>query len=50
MIEVSQLHKSFGNNHVLRGVDLDVAKGTTTVILGRSGGGKSVLMKHLIGL
>lgn len=50
MIEVSQLHKSFGNNHVLRGVDLHVAEGTTTVILGRSGGGKSVLMKHLIGL
>lgn len=50
MIEVRDLHKSFGANRVLRGVQLDVPAGTTTVILGRSGGGKSVLMKHLIGL
>lgn len=50
MIQVRDLHKSFGANHVLRGVELEVEKGTTTVILGRSGGGKSVLMKHLIGL
>lgn len=50
MIHVEQLHKSFGENHVLRGVNLDVAEGSITVILGRSGGGKSVLLKHLIGL
>ncbi len=50
MIEVSGLHRSFGENHVLRGVDLAVEEGTTTVILGSSGSGKSVLMKHMIGL
>ncbi len=50
MIQVVDLHKSFGENHVLRGVNLSVAKGTTTVILGGSGSGKSVLMKHMIGL
>ncbi|MBI2373399.1 MAG: ABC transporter ATP-binding protein [Deltaproteobacteria bacterium] len=44
------LHKSFGSNHVLRGIDLDFPLGTTTVILGGSGSGKSVLMKHFIGL
>ncbi len=44
------LHKSFGDNHVLRGISLDFRPGTTTVILGGSGSGKSVLMKHLIGL
>lgn len=50
MIRVEGLYKSFGENHVLRGVDLVVPTGTTTVILGGSGTGKSVLMKHLIGL
>jgi phospholipid/cholesterol/gamma-HCH transport system ATP-binding protein len=50
MIQVVDLHKSFGDNHVLRGVNLSVARGTTTVILGGSGSGKSVLMKHMIGL
>lgn len=49
-IEVVDLHKSFGTNHVLRGVNLRVEQGTTTVILGGSGSGKSVLMKHMIGL
>ncbi len=50
MIQVIDLHKSFGENHVLRGVNLEVDEGTTTVILGGSGSGKSVLMKHVIGL
>ena len=50
LISAQDVHKSFGDNHVLRGVDLDVHEGTTTVILGGSGSGKSVLMKHLIGL
>lgn len=50
MIEVIDLHKSFGDNHVLRGVNLRVDEGTTTVILGGSGSGKSVLLKHMIGL
>jgi phospholipid/cholesterol/gamma-HCH transport system ATP-binding protein len=50
MIEVKGLSKSFGPQHVLRGVDLTVPTGSITIIIGRSGGGKSVLLKHLIGL
>jgi phospholipid/cholesterol/gamma-HCH transport system ATP-binding protein len=50
MIEVRNLTKSFGEKHVLRGVDLTIEDGETMVILGRSGSGKSVILKHLIGL
>jgi phospholipid/cholesterol/gamma-HCH transport system ATP-binding protein len=50
MIKVEGLTKSFGRQQVLRGLDLDVPTGSITVIIGRSGGGKSVLLKHLIGL
>ncbi|MFL6541260.1 MAG: ABC transporter ATP-binding protein [Chthoniobacterales bacterium] len=50
MIAVRGLTKSIGAQQILRGLDLDVAKGETLVIIGRSGGGKSVLLKHLIGL
>ena len=50
MIKVEALTKSFGRQAVLRGLDLEVATGSITVIIGRSGGGKSVLLKHLIGL
>ena len=50
MIEVRQLKKSFGAHRVLDGVDLRIEKGESVVIIGRSGGGKSVLLKHLIGL
>jgi phospholipid/cholesterol/gamma-HCH transport system ATP-binding protein len=50
MIEVKALRKSFGRQHVLRGVDLQVPTGSITIIIGRSGGGKSVFLKHLIGL
>lgn len=50
MIEVRGLRKRFGAREVLRGVDLVVARGSVLVILGGSGMGKSVLMKHLIGL
>jgi phospholipid/cholesterol/gamma-HCH transport system ATP-binding protein len=50
MISVRDLYKSFGAHEVLRGVDLDVEEGTTCVILGGSGSGKTVLMKHVIGL
>jgi phospholipid/cholesterol/gamma-HCH transport system ATP-binding protein len=50
MIEVRQLMKSFGAQRVLDGVDLRIEKGESVVIIGRSGGGKSVLLKHLIGL
>src|SRR3954469_22030250 len=50
MIEVRGLVKSIGPQEILLGVDLTVEKGETLVIIGRSGGGKSVLLKHLIGL
>jgi phospholipid/cholesterol/gamma-HCH transport system ATP-binding protein len=50
MIAVHRLVKTIGTQEILRGVDLDVARGETLAIIGRSGGGKSVLLKHLIGL
>lgn len=49
-IRIVDLYKSFGAQKVLEGIDLDVEKGKITVIIGKSGGGKSVLLKHLIGL
>ncbi|HEV8533346.1 MAG TPA: ABC transporter ATP-binding protein [Methylomirabilota bacterium] len=50
MIRIQGLRKSFGRQAVLNGVDLDVATGEIMIIIGRSGGGKSVLLKHLLGL
>ncbi len=50
MIKIVNLHKSFGNKHVLNGVNLEIETGETTVIIGRSGEGKSVLIKHIVGL
>lgn len=50
MIDVRGLVKAIGSQEILRGIDLTVAKGETLVIIGRSGGGKSVLLKNLIGL
>src|SRR6059058_4906835 len=50
MIAVRSLKKTIGGQEILRDVDLDVARGETLAIIGRSGGGKSVLLKHLIGL
>ena len=50
MIAVRGLMKKIGRQEILRGIDLTVSKGETLVIIGRSGGGKSVLLKHLIGL
>src|SRR5258708_2212263 len=50
MIEVRDLKKSFGTTRVLDGVSLEVRTGESIVIIGRSGGGKSILLKHLIGL
>jgi phospholipid/cholesterol/gamma-HCH transport system ATP-binding protein len=50
MIRVENLHKGFNGTEVLRGLDLEVNDGETLVIIGRSGGGKSVLLKHLCGL
>jgi phospholipid/cholesterol/gamma-HCH transport system ATP-binding protein len=49
-IRVRGLNKTFGPQHVLRGVDLDIERGKTNIIIGGSGQGKSVLMKHLMGL
>ncbi|HPL62417.1 MAG: ABC transporter ATP-binding protein [Syntrophales bacterium] len=50
MIQLKDIHKSFGAQKVLDGLDLNIEDGQTTVIIGRSGGGKSVLLKHIIGL
>ena len=50
MIAVRSLTKRIGTQQILCGVDLDVARGETVAIIGRSGGGKSVLLKHLVGL
>ena len=50
MITLNDVHKSFGSNHVLRGVNLHVVKGTSMVIIGGSGTGKSVAIKSVLGL
>ncbi len=50
VISLRGLYKSFGDNHVLRGVDLDKFEKENVVVLGRSGTGKSVLIKIIIGL
>src|SRR5213592_1704644 len=50
MIEVRSLTKKIGQQEILRGVDLKISSGETLAIIGRSGGGKSVLLKHLVGL
>jgi phospholipid/cholesterol/gamma-HCH transport system ATP-binding protein len=50
MIEVRDLHKRFGPQPVLDGVSFRIENGESAVIIGRSGGGKSVLLKHLVGL
>ncbi len=50
MIEVSKMHKSFGHQQVLRGVSLTIQEGESVVIIGGSGCGKSVLLRHIIGL
>lgn len=50
MIEINDLHKSFGSKKVLQGVNLTIEAGEAIVIIGRSGCGKSVLIKHIVGL
>ncbi len=50
MIEIVDLHKSFGENKVLKGVNLKIDSGETIVVIGKSGCGKSVLIKHIVGL
>lgn len=49
-IELRDLHKAFGSNEVLRGFSIAVEEGETLVILGQSGSGKSVALKHVVGL
>ena len=50
MIEIKGIHKFFGTNHVLRGLDLEVKTGEALVVMGRSGCGKSVLLKMIMGI
>ena len=49
-IQIRGLHKSFAEHHVLKGVDFDIERGKINIVIGGSGQGKSVLMKHLMGL
>ncbi|MDB9741517.1 ATP-binding cassette domain-containing protein [Akkermansiaceae bacterium] len=49
-ILIEDIHKHFGDQHVLKGVSVEIYHGETVVLLGGSGGGKSVLLKHMIGL
>ncbi|MGD1008659.1 MAG: ABC transporter ATP-binding protein [Candidatus Aminicenantales bacterium] len=50
MIRIVDLHKSFGPTKVLQGVNLEIGEGETMVVIGQSGSGKSVLLKHIIGM
>ncbi|MDD4883691.1 ABC transporter ATP-binding protein [Sulfuricurvum sp.] len=50
MIRFENVTKSFGNRQILKGVNLEIEKGKTTVIFGVSGGGKSTIIKHIVGL
>jgi phospholipid/cholesterol/gamma-HCH transport system ATP-binding protein len=50
VIQIQGLHKWFGNQHVLKGIDLTIKEGETIVIIGRSGCGKSVLLKHIMAI
>jgi phospholipid/cholesterol/gamma-HCH transport system ATP-binding protein len=50
VIEIKGIHKWFGTHHVLKGVDLTIKEGETIVIIGRSGCGKSVLLKHIMAI
>ncbi|HWD19075.1 MAG TPA: ATP-binding cassette domain-containing protein [Verrucomicrobiae bacterium] len=50
MIEARDIRKSFGSHEVLKGVTFTIARGEAVVIIGVSGGGKSILLKHLVGL
>ncbi|MGB4704002.1 MAG: ABC transporter ATP-binding protein [Candidatus Saccharicenans sp.] len=49
-IKITDLHKAFGSKQVLRGLNLEIMSGETLVVIGQSGSGKSVLLKHIIGI
>ena len=49
-VRIEKLNKSFGSNHVLKDIDLDIAPGETFSIIGPSGTGKSILLRHIIRL
>ena len=50
VLEIKDLHKSFGDNHVLNGFNMQLSQGESLVIMGKSGSGKSVMIKCLVGL
>jgi len=50
MIRLENLYKGFGSRQILKGVDLEIPEGKTTVVFGVSGGGKSTIIKHIVGL
>ncbi|GAB5536842.1 MAG: ABC transporter ATP-binding protein [Rubricoccaceae bacterium] len=50
VVEMREVHKSFGSKHILKGINLSLERGTSAVVLGGSGTGKSVLTKHVVGL
>ncbi|HDK41470.1 MAG TPA: ATP-binding cassette domain-containing protein, partial [Nitrospirae bacterium] len=50
IIQLKNVNKTFGTQHVLRGTNLSISEGKTTVIVGGSGQGKSVIIKHILGL
>ena len=50
VISITGLHKSFDELHVLKGIDFDLFKGENVAVLGKSGSGKSVLIKIIVGL
>jgi len=49
-IQMKDVYKSFGDKHILRGIDLNVKRGTSMVIIGGSGTGNSVTLKFVLGL
>ena len=50
IVKLAEVEKAFGEQSVLKGVTLDIPKGKITTIIGPSGEGKSVMLKHIIGL
>ena len=50
LIQATNLHKNFADNHVLKGVNIDILKGKSTTLIGPSGSGKTLLFKCLLGL